>query len=105
MWQCQNCGETLEEQFESCWKCGTAREVMPNQDVPSDNAISSKKSVEPADTNATLSTEQAIAEILRLQREQQGTLDSISSKVGCLFAWMLLGIAASLVGLLLAIMS
>src|SRR5262245_44460684 len=24
-WTCPNCGEKLEEQFTSCWKCGTAR--------------------------------------------------------------------------------
>lgn len=23
MWQCPNCNEQLEPQFESCWKCGT----------------------------------------------------------------------------------
>jgi hypothetical protein len=24
-WQCPNCGERLEAQFSSCWKCGTNR--------------------------------------------------------------------------------
>lgn len=24
-WTCPNCGEQLEEQFTSCWSCGTAR--------------------------------------------------------------------------------
>ena len=26
-WQCFECGETLEAQFGSCWKCGVARPV------------------------------------------------------------------------------
>ncbi len=25
-WTCPKCGEVLEPQFASCWKCGTARE-------------------------------------------------------------------------------
>jgi hypothetical protein len=25
MWQCTTCGETLEEQFDACWNCGTRR--------------------------------------------------------------------------------
>jgi hypothetical protein len=24
-WQCASCGETLEGQFETCWRCGAAR--------------------------------------------------------------------------------
>jgi hypothetical protein len=24
-WQCSKCGETLEEQFDTCWQCGTKR--------------------------------------------------------------------------------
>jgi len=26
-WRCPSCGEQLEGQFTSCWKCGTARDV------------------------------------------------------------------------------
>jgi phage FluMu protein Com len=35
MWKCSKCGELLEEQFDSCWKCETPRtgeskiEVLP----------------------------------------------------------------------------
>jgi hypothetical protein len=25
MWTCSKCGEKIEEQFDSCWKCGTFR--------------------------------------------------------------------------------
>ena len=25
-WTCSSCGEQLEEQFTSCWKCGTVRD-------------------------------------------------------------------------------
>jgi hypothetical protein len=26
-WVCDGCGETIEEQFTACWKCGSARRV------------------------------------------------------------------------------
>jgi len=25
MWNCQHCGEVIEEIFDSCWKCSTPR--------------------------------------------------------------------------------
>jgi hypothetical protein len=24
-WRCANCGESIEEQFEACWRCGTPK--------------------------------------------------------------------------------
>ena len=27
MWTCQHCGEQIEDQFDSCWKCGPPRAV------------------------------------------------------------------------------
>ena len=27
-WECPNCGEIIEGQFASCWKCGTAQEEL-----------------------------------------------------------------------------
>ena len=32
MWVCSNCNEQLEDQFDSCWKCGTARDGTPPPD-------------------------------------------------------------------------
>ena len=29
MWTCSNCKEELEEEFDSCWQCGTARDGSP----------------------------------------------------------------------------
>jgi hypothetical protein len=26
MWHCQNCGEQIDDEFDACWKCGTARD-------------------------------------------------------------------------------
>jgi uncharacterized membrane protein YvbJ len=26
MWQCKKCGKSAEDQFESCWNCGTSKE-------------------------------------------------------------------------------
>jgi hypothetical protein len=31
-WTCPSCGEQLEEQFMSCWKCGAARGEAPEQE-------------------------------------------------------------------------
>jgi hypothetical protein len=28
MWTCKKCGEKLEDQFNSCWKCSTPREQV-----------------------------------------------------------------------------
>ena len=28
-WKCPQCGETIEGQFTSCWKCGTTRPAAP----------------------------------------------------------------------------
>lgn len=27
MWTCQKCGEQIEDQFDSCWKCAAARQA------------------------------------------------------------------------------
>lgn len=44
MWNCAQCGEAVEDQFEACWKCGTARQDLA---VPvleeSDNADESQE--------------------------------------------------------------
>jgi hypothetical protein len=29
MWNCEKCGEMLEDQFNSCWKCGTGKDGTP----------------------------------------------------------------------------
>ena len=33
MWNCQKCGEPIEDQFDTCWKCGT-----PKGDAPAASA-------------------------------------------------------------------
>ena len=38
MWSCSNCQEVIEDQFDSCWRCGCSREGKLNLDfiaVPS----------------------------------------------------------------------
>jgi hypothetical protein len=32
MWNCKKCGENIEDQFDSCWKCATPRDG-PRDDV------------------------------------------------------------------------
>ena len=35
MWNCQKCGEPIEDQFDTCWKCGTAKAALPAESSPS----------------------------------------------------------------------
>ena len=30
MWTCSRCGESVEDSFNACWKCGTSSEGVPN---------------------------------------------------------------------------
>jgi len=30
MWTCGRCGESVEDSFSACWKCGTSSEGVPN---------------------------------------------------------------------------
>ena len=36
MWLCSKCGESVEDSFDACWKCGTSKEGVadPNRDHP-----------------------------------------------------------------------
>ncbi|MBV8779962.1 MAG: hypothetical protein JO353_01065, partial [Phycisphaerae bacterium] len=33
IWTCPNCGEILEGQFTTCWKCGYERPIAPAADA------------------------------------------------------------------------
>jgi rubrerythrin len=35
-WKCPKCGEAVEEQFDTCWNCGTERpeDGVPNSELP-----------------------------------------------------------------------
>ena len=37
MWNCGKCGEPLEENFETCWKCSTPR--RPTEPLPEPNPM------------------------------------------------------------------
>ncbi len=41
MWECQVCGEELEEQFDACWKCGTpeSETTPPADDFPESDSF------------------------------------------------------------------
>jgi predicted nucleic-acid-binding Zn-ribbon protein len=30
MWNCEECSEAIEDNFDACWNCGTARDGTPN---------------------------------------------------------------------------
>ena len=52
MWTCGNCGESVEDGFDVCWKCGTSKEGITDplfQPVPSAEARSATetKSLDP----------------------------------------------------------
>jgi ribosomal protein S27AE len=40
MWTCPQCGESHEESFDTCWKCGTGRDGAPEYDPTTFNADS-----------------------------------------------------------------
>ena len=33
MWKCPNCGEEIEEQFDTCWNCGTTQEGIKTKKI------------------------------------------------------------------------
>jgi hypothetical protein len=37
MWTCQKCGEKIEDQFDSCWHCGTPRPGDQPEATPTAN--------------------------------------------------------------------
>jgi hypothetical protein len=39
MWNCQKCGEPIEDQFDTCWNCGTRRDGTPPAQPPQDASI------------------------------------------------------------------
>ncbi len=43
MWNCQKCGESIEEQFDTCWKCGTPKGVMPIDPVGNSDSVEASK--------------------------------------------------------------
>ena len=44
MWNCQKCGEQVEDQFDTCWKCGTPKAGAPptSTENPGDNGAAKK---------------------------------------------------------------
>lgn len=39
MWACANCRESVEDQFDACWKCGTSREGVRNLNFASESNL------------------------------------------------------------------
>ncbi len=73
-----------------CWNCST-----PKSGLVKDSAEETSLTVAPP--------EQILAEVLRLQKEQQQTLSDIQSKVGCLFAYMIFGIVIAILAVLFSL--
>ena len=55
MWKCLKCKEELEDSFDSCWKCGTAREATPpSQPFPEPGNVASESSkISPGEARPT----------------------------------------------------
>ena len=94
MWLCPNCGKEVEEQFDTCSSCGTGRAAAPD---PSSRTGSDMPAGGGTAADADLSPNEAIAEILRLQREQAISLSATRTQVGCLYAWMIFGIVVGVI--------
>lgn len=45
MWTCNQCGEVIEDQFDSCWKCSTAKGTVPPMIAPPEKAATPAPSV------------------------------------------------------------
>jgi hypothetical protein len=43
MWQCNKCGEKIEDQFDSCWKCGTPKAGVQTDAVGNPNGVTEAK--------------------------------------------------------------
>jgi hypothetical protein len=43
MWQCNKCGEKIEDQFDSCWKCGTPKAAVQSDAAGSPNGVAEAK--------------------------------------------------------------
>jgi len=43
-WKCPKCGEEVEEQFDECWNCGTAKPGTEDPNPPSTNPEPAPKS-------------------------------------------------------------
>jgi hypothetical protein len=41
MWRCPHCGEHVDDEFETCWKCGTAADGTPDPDFQAERALDS----------------------------------------------------------------
>ena len=93
-WKCQSCGETLEPQFDACWNCGASREL------PSDAQTETLEGCE----DEPMDPESMLNQILILQKEQQIALREIKFKVGCLFAYMFVGLVFGVLAAVAAFM-
>ena len=60
MWACANCRETIEDDFDACWRCGCSREGKLNLEFAK----------ETADAGESSSVEQAFAEEFKCQKCQ-----------------------------------
>lgn len=91
MWNCPSCGEASEENFSRCWNCGAAPDGTRD--------ASATETGELPDGSARATLREKLDEIQGTLGRQQGTLDQMGKRVGCLYYFLLLQILLLLVTL------
>ncbi len=103
MWTCPSCGERIEDQFDACWECGTSGEGVRDENLIADMTDQREETHNVETSDANVPPERMLSQILRVQREQKEVLGDIQWKVGCLFVYMIVGIALGLLAGLVAV--
>ena len=99
MWKCPSCGEQLEEQFDTCWKCGTNRDGGRSDNFAPESSVEGEPDQTVEDEDTDVAPDKVLVEILHLQKKQQEALTDIQVKVGCLFVYMIAGIVLGILAM------
>ena len=87
MWICPKCRESVEEDFDVCWKCGTTREGLENPEfetVETDEGRASTAVANPANPISCTRCNQALEYVGR-KRFHEGTNWGALGELGELF--------------------
>lgn len=112
MWKCGQCGESVEDNFDICWNCEAVKDGVIADDRDQEPVVAAESESDtgdesvPGEIDPTMQTEDdTLEKLLKLQKDQHAILLNLQSKVGCLFAYMVFGIAIGVLAFLLAILS
>ena len=68
MWQCPNCGEPIDDEFDACWKCGTAQDGTPAAEFRAEPDDPTVPDLGPDSETRAISAADAEAERMRNER-------------------------------------